>query len=383
MAGRVVLRNEILTDALHEFYENRSNDTFIGVIIALAEMMQMNAVLPVAVDGDMFRSIEDEEDGEFVCVFSNLEEAEMGPETDMAMMTVEEIAGNILMTDGLQGFILNAFSDAVFIDRDALNAIVETAKSTPLKEVTIDCENMPADELLDLAFDIEQGENNFVSDPVTAASIYNNIIDDDFEFIPEDPDPDDIRIYREAKAQAMNNLAVLYMTGNGVEFDPDKARELFDQAASDHNPSALFNLGAIAEEEGDHDKAAELYKEAAVLGDTKALTKLGSFYLKGNGVEKDIKKAQAYLLKAADELEESAFYYLGLIEEKGYLGIPDKEKALYYYTFGADLEDIKCMDKLSDIYEDMPDLDIDKEGEPGEDDEYYFDLSEKPSSLRN
>ena len=89
------------------------------------------------------------------------------------------------------------------------------------------------------------------------------------------------------------------------------------------------------------------------------------------------------MLKAADELEESAFYYLGLIEEKGYLGIPDKEKALYYYTFGADLEDIKCMDKLSDIYEDMPDLDIDKEGEPGEDDEYYFDLSEKPSSLRN
>ncbi|MBR6473507.1 MAG: SEL1-like repeat protein [Firmicutes bacterium] len=385
MSYKIKFRNAELKEAMAEFFKDQSDDTFIGIIIALAQTLQQQAVLPVAVDGDVFRTIHDDEDGDFLSVFTDMDEAEMGPETELVLMTIEDLAGNIFDTEGLEGFIINAFSDPVFVDRQALRAAVETAYSSPLKEVTIDVEGMDPGELVDLAYEIEKGEEHFLADPMLAAAIYKNVIDDDFDLAPDDPDPDELREFRAAQAQAMNNLGVLHLTGNGVDLDTGEAEELFMRARDELNTSAIFNLGALAEAEEDYEKAAALYEEAAILGDSKALAAYGKLHIKGEGVPQDIEKAYGYLQKAADDSEDMAYYYLGLIEEKGYRGIPDIEKAIYYYTAGADLDNVRCMDKVSDLAGEMADFEIENDinDEDEEEDTFVFDLSEKPGGLRS
>ena len=394
MSNKIILRTDDVKEAVAQFTEDPGQDSYVGVILALANAYQQEIVFPVAVTGEIFQTIHDDEDGDFLSIFTDMNEAEMGPETDLALMSLEDLTGNIITEQGLSGFIINAFSDPVFVDRDAIEALVNTALSSPLKDVTINIETMDYGEMVDLAYEIEKGENYYLKDPVTAASIYSNVIDDDFEMEPDEEDAEELTEFRAAQAQAMNNLAVLHLTGYGVNFDPDKARELLEDAADLLNTSALCNLAAMAEDEEDYVKAAELYKEAALLGDAKGLSEYAELLMKGRGVEKDLRKAFGYFLKASQEPGgESAYYFLGLYYEEGLLGEKDMEKAGYYYELGADNDDVKSKDGYFRIFgfpygeddEDDEDEaeDEDMEFETEDERSFVIDMSKLPGGIKN
>ena len=397
MANKIKFRNEDLKEAIAEFIDNAGEDSFIGIIMALADAYQQKAVFPVAADGDVFRTIHDDEDGDFLSMFTDLDEAEMGPETDLILMTMEDLAGNLLEEHELSGIIINAFSDPIFVDRDAVRAMIDTALSGPYKEVILDVEEMDAEELVELAVSIENGEDGFMADPLTAASIYSNVSDDDFDLEPEDADPDEMANYNAYKAEATRRLAELHLKGFGVDYDPEEAENLLKDAAKMLDTTAMFDLGMISEGREDWKEAAKYYQKAALMGDTKALAAYGRLLMKGLGVPMDQELAFDCLKKAAADPEgegEAAYYCLGLYYEEGILGIKDEELAGAYYELGSEAGDVKAMEGYQRIfgvpYEDDDDDDDDEEDddddmtfETNDDREFYIDMSKLPKGIKN
>ena len=393
MSNKIIFRNEELNDAISEFIENASEDTFIGIIVALANAYQQEAVFPVAAEGEVFRTIHDDEDGDFLSMFSDLDQAEMGPETDLILMTMEDLAGNIMGEHELSGVIINAFSDPIFVDRDAMRAVMDTALSGPYKEVTIDLEEMDVEEMVDLADEIASGEAPYVADPLLASSIYRNVIDDDLDLMPDPEDQEELDSFKATQALAMRRLGELYMTGNGVEYDPAEAKELFEAAAKEFDTGALYNLGVMAEERGDHAEAADLYEQAAMMGEPKALAAYGRLLLNGTGLKADPKKALMYLRKAveSDEADE-AYYYIGLIYEEGMTGEKDPDKAGNYYELGAEAGDVKAMKGYQRIFGVPYEEDDDDDDEDDDDEmtfetddnrEFFIDMSKLPKGIKN
>ena len=335
MSHKINFRTEELADALNRLDQDQSEESFIGVILSLAEIYTNEIVLPVAVEGPMYRLIHDDEDGDFISVFTDMDEVEMGPETEIVLMTLKDICFDIMASEDLSGFMINAFTDPAFIDRDTVRAIMEIGLSAPLKDVTIDTDSMEPDELLDLAKNIEQGEEGFFPDPFVAASIYYSIAEDDDDSRPYDPDPEEEMEYLNIKSEAMNNLGALHLIGYGTSYDPEKAEELFKGAAELLNTTAMYNLGMLEESRDEFEEAVEYYRKASIMGDTKALVAYARMLMTGKGTEKDEETAFELLKKAMEDGEEGAYFYLGQYYEEGILGDKDEDKAGWYYTMGA------------------------------------------------
>lgn len=125
---------------------------------------------------------------------------------------------------------------------------------------------------------------------------------------------------------ALNNLAMCYQTGEGVEVD--------------------------------YSKALKLLNKAAELGDMMAYYNIGQAYIFGLGVKKDLLKGLSLIQKAAEsniEGSEHAQYFLGQVSEKGIEeeGVsPDIDKAIEWYKKAAkhnDKEAIKALQRLNVI----------------------------------
>jgi TPR repeat protein len=106
--------------------------------------------------------------------------------------------------------------------------------------------------------------------------------------------------------QAIFLLAVADLNGNGVPKDRAGAKALFQKAAAENHPAALYNLGVMALENNtgvaaDFQKAARYFKQAAELGDPDGAYGLGILYRNGTGVEKSDKLAAEWIARAADE----------------------------------------------------------------------------------
>jgi tetratricopeptide (TPR) repeat protein len=86
--------------------------------------------------------------------------------------------------------------------------------------------------------------------------------------------------------------------------------------AEANDPVALTDLGRKCDVEGDYEGAFEYYAKAAKLGDTEAHHFLYSMYRKGDGVEKNEKKATYHLEEAAIGGHAEARYKLGVDEWK-------------------------------------------------------------------
>ena len=115
----------------------------------------------VASAGDVFQSVR--EDGQdYLVMFTDLEEAEIGPDTDLAVLDLEELIGNILSDDEISGIIIDPFSDVVFVDRDALSVIRSMALAGPLEDVRVDMTDMTPEEMLKFADAIRRGEDHYL-----------------------------------------------------------------------------------------------------------------------------------------------------------------------------------------------------------------------------
>jgi uncharacterized protein len=112
------------------------------------------------------------------------------------------------------------------------------------------------------------------------------------------------------------------------------------------NTSLANNLGVNKMDDNKYKKL----QEQAEKGDAKAQYELANIYAKGEGVEKDLKKAVYWYEKAAEQGHSYAQYNLGLMYYKG-LGVEkDFNTTRYWYEKAAaqgDEDAQRNLDKLN------------------------------------
>ncbi len=128
---------------------------------------------------------------------------------------------------------------------------------------------------------------------------------------------------------------------------PDRDEEHYKnimERVKKNDPAAITQMGKKHEKEGDFVKAVEYYTKAAELGDMNAHCNLGNLYFRGEGVEKDEKKAVYHLEQAAIGGHPDARVLLGLHEsENGRF-----DRVAKHYIIGANRHDIslRCIKEL-------------------------------------
>ena len=131
MIRKIFIGSEELNTALEKYTREPSEDRYYRILAALAESFDVGDRFFVAFEGDYFQSIR--EDGQdYLVLFTCYESAECGPDTDLAVLDLEELIGNILSDEEMAGFVIDPFTDAVFIDREACMVIRSAAMAGPL-----------------------------------------------------------------------------------------------------------------------------------------------------------------------------------------------------------------------------------------------------------
>jgi len=103
--------------------------------------------------------------------------------------------------------------------------------------------------------------------------------------------------------QAMANLGLMYLKGEGVEKDYTKAKEFFENASSYDNDSANFNLALMYQTkigvEEDMQKATDYYRRAVRKNHVQAAFRLALILLKDRTNLDGVKEGFYCMLKAA------------------------------------------------------------------------------------
>ena len=107
-------------------------------------------------------------------------------------------------------------------------------------------------------------------------------------------------------ADAMYNMGLHYLKGDGVPRDAAKAVSWFTKSAQKGNVPSMLQLGMLYEESDgavkqDMTKAIEWLKKAAGKGSLPAINELGTIYEDGVGVKADRKEAIKYYELAANQ----------------------------------------------------------------------------------
>ena len=380
MINRIYTGSDELNIAIAEFSKDPSEEKYFAVIAALADAYDLGDRFFVASAGDVFQSVR--EDGQdYLVMFTDLEEAEIGPDTDLAVLDLEELIGNILSDDEISGIIIDPFSDMVLVDRDALSVIRSMALAGPLEDVRVDMTDMTPEEMLKFADAVRRGEDHYVADKVKACAIYEEILERTYN---EDGDQAGTSDADRIRARAETGLAELIIEGDIYYKDETEARLLLADAAEMLDTDAMIALGSLEERDGNHIGAAAMYHKAAILGNSRGLLEFGRLLMYGLGIEKDVNFARECFTKAAADGLGDAYYYLGQIEEKGLEGDSDGEKAREYYDLGSELGSLKCRDTDPDLLGGtFPDTWGTKKEEKEDEDNYVFDFSGGVGKMRS
>ena len=180
---------------------------------------------------------------------------------------------------------------------------------------------------------------------------------------------------------------------NGVEFDMEKARDAFLEAANGGEADGWYWLGVLrmhdidaerwaqvmsyfekAADEGstlglcgqalladtgfgiqkDQEKAIELYQQAADAGDEYACVNLAYKYARGKGVEADPEKAMEMLEQAAQSddflVSNSALMEIGTLYRDGLGVFTDADKAIEYFQKASDNGFAQASHRLANMY---------------------------------
>jgi len=114
-----------------------------------------------------------------------------------------------------------------------------------------------------------------------------------------------------------------------------------------NDPVAMRAMGGVGLSEGDYTKACQYFSKAAALGDAISHHHLSSRYSKGQGVEKDEKKAIYHWEEAAILGHPKARFNLGVIE----WNCGSEERAVKHFIIAANLGDDKAVKMLKNYYE--------------------------------
>ena len=152
--------------------------------------------------------------------------------------------------------------------------------------------------------------------------------------------PEALKWYRKAAelgyVGSQNNLGIMYENGQGVVKDEVEAIKWYRKAAEQGSDIAQFNLGIIYRD-GDGDKhdfveANKWFLKAAEQGNAEAQTSIGVSYLRGRGgFAKDSQKAIEWLQKAAAQGDVNGMNNIGTIYMDGDGVKRDLDKAEEWY----------------------------------------------------
>jgi TPR repeat protein len=140
-------------------------------------------------------------------------------------------------------------------------------------------------------------------------------------------------------AAAQYNLALMYMTGRGVQQDYAAAAIWLRKAAEQGYAFAQSNLGTLYRDgRGVPENDAEAvvwFRKAAHQGDPVAQFLFGGQYVTGQGVARDYAEALLWFQKAAEQGHPDARFYLGVMYAKGD-GVPqDYVRAHMWFSLSA------------------------------------------------
>lgn len=103
--------------------------------------------------------------------------------------------------------------------------------------------------------------------------------------------------------QAITNIGLLYLKGEGVAMDIAKAKKYFEKGISLNSSSSFFNLATMYQNaigvKLDNDKAIEYFKKAANLNHEGACFRLALTFLKDKTNKELLKEGFSYMVKAA------------------------------------------------------------------------------------
>ena len=107
----------------------------------------------------------------------------------------------------------------------------------------------------------------------------------------------------------------------------------------------------LAYKKGDHETAVRHWQELADFGIPRAQTSLGRAYLRGQGIEKDEKKAFELFSEAAAQNDVIAVFELARLYEKGIVVKRNAGKAIEYYQNAGDLGYARGYYYMAKMYE--------------------------------
>lgn len=157
-----------------------------------------------------------------------------------------------------------------------------------------------------------------------------------------------------AKAFSMNNLGSMFLLGEGVRKDIDKALEYFQRSAELGNDTAMLNLGLLYFNgelvDRNYQVAFEYFNNAATKFNGKSLNMLGYYYEQGLLGNQDISKAIECYKKSYENGFVKAAYNCARFFENG-IGVPTNyEEAFKLYKIAADDDVPFALLKVSACY---------------------------------
>ena len=155
--------------------------------------------------------------------------------------------------------------------------------------------------------------------------------------------------------KAYSTLATLYLNGDGVPKDTDKARAYFQQAAKAGDSDAWILLAKANFDKQssvfDTVQAIANFEKAIAMGNTQAMTELGRWYNRGDAINRPDDRAKAYKLfeQAAKMNNRDAMFHLGGMDYVGWNreGQRNTEKGLAWITRAAEAGQLWAMPLLS------------------------------------
>jgi TPR repeat protein len=174
-----------------------------------------------------------------------------------------------------------------------------------------------------------------------------------------------VNLFKESRrlgcTEASNNLGMCYEQGTGVERDMKEALECYMEAATQGYSQGMFNVGYLhlcraktSKLNEDYEKAAHWFRVAIVKDPSlrDAYFYLGVLFEKGLGVDCDYHNAFGYYKKATTLEHPKAATKCGnlLISPYGLIK-PDKAEALKFYKRGSELGDAEAYLRMAEIYE--------------------------------
>jgi TPR repeat protein len=118
-------------------------------------------------------------------------------------------------------------------------------------------------------------------------------------------DAEAFRLTRIAAEDGMHDAVLamgwFYLNGVGVEADENEAIRWYRKSARQGEPRAMFSLGYIAYFRNDYSEAIIWFERALSKNHHRSNFWIGKMYWRGQGLERDRKRAQSYFARAAQE----------------------------------------------------------------------------------